>query len=231
MPESLTLAPTSDARVLLSPDGTRRIPPEGWECLPPGDAGLTRRVKLAGASWTVIEKKGRKAFSKGLWAPRENIDRARRRPPPRGAARAGDDLAGGAGSAPARGRSRGGELPALQGPCPGDARSLAGSTIESFLGWLFAPCRRRIRLLPGDDRPLEFDDYGRVSRLELLGPAKIQGRRCRAGTEVHFGLQGELKAATLDEDLECDGWTFVAAIRCAFASTASPSAGRRRWKV
>jgi len=34
----------------------------------------TRRVKTMGPSWAVIEKKGRKAFSKGLWAPRENID-------------------------------------------------------------------------------------------------------------------------------------------------------------
>jgi hypothetical protein len=35
-------------------------------------------VKLAGPSWAIIEKRGRKAFSKGLWAPRENIDAARR---------------------------------------------------------------------------------------------------------------------------------------------------------
>jgi hypothetical protein len=34
-------------------------------------------VKQAGPSWAVIEKKGRKAFSKGLWAPEENITRAR----------------------------------------------------------------------------------------------------------------------------------------------------------
>jgi hypothetical protein len=34
-------------------------------------------VKQLGPSWAVIEKKGRKAFSKGLWAPRENIERAR----------------------------------------------------------------------------------------------------------------------------------------------------------
>jgi hypothetical protein len=45
--------------------------------LPPGDAGLTRRVKALGPSWAVIEKKGRKAFSKGLWAPRENIEAAK----------------------------------------------------------------------------------------------------------------------------------------------------------
>lgn len=77
MAGSLTLAPTSDPRVFVAPDGTRHSPPAGWDCLPPGDAGLTRRVKAAGPSWAVIEKRGRKAFSKGLWAPRENIEAAR----------------------------------------------------------------------------------------------------------------------------------------------------------
>lgn len=77
MPESLTLAPTTDPRVFAAPDGKRLSPPAGWACLPPGDAGLTRRVKAAGPSWVVIEKRGRKAFSKGLWAPRENIEAAK----------------------------------------------------------------------------------------------------------------------------------------------------------
>lgn len=45
--------------------------------MPPGDAGLTRRVKQLGPSWAVVEKKGRKTFSKGVWAPRENIESAR----------------------------------------------------------------------------------------------------------------------------------------------------------
>jgi hypothetical protein len=77
MPESLVLAPTSDPRVFVAPDGTRLSPPDGWACLPPGDAMFTRRVKLAGPSWSVIEKRGRKAFSKGLWAPRANIEAVR----------------------------------------------------------------------------------------------------------------------------------------------------------
>jgi hypothetical protein len=71
---SLTLAPTADPRVFLAPDGKRLSPPEGWICLPPGDAALTRRVKLAGPSWAVLEKRGRKTFSRGLWAPRENVE-------------------------------------------------------------------------------------------------------------------------------------------------------------
>jgi hypothetical protein len=75
--EALVLAPTGDPRVFVAPDGRRMTPPEGWACLPPGDAAITRKVKQAGPSWVVIEKKGRKAFSKGLWAPRENIEAAR----------------------------------------------------------------------------------------------------------------------------------------------------------
>jgi hypothetical protein len=70
---SLVLAPTADPNVFVAPDGRRLSPPATWACLPPGDAGLTRRVKAAGPSWAVIERKGRKAFSKGLWAPAETI--------------------------------------------------------------------------------------------------------------------------------------------------------------
>jgi hypothetical protein len=73
MSESIILAPTADPLVFVAPDGSRLSPPPGWQCLPPGDAGLTRRVKAKGASWSVIEKRGRKAFSKGLWAPQEHI--------------------------------------------------------------------------------------------------------------------------------------------------------------
>jgi hypothetical protein len=75
--EALQLAPTSEPTIFLAPDGTRRSAPLGWGCLPPGDAGLTRRVKALGPSWAIIEKRGRKAFSKGLWAPRENIEAAK----------------------------------------------------------------------------------------------------------------------------------------------------------
>ena len=75
--DALTLSPTSDPKVFVGPGGARFSPPPDWACLPPGDAGLTRRVKQAGPSWVVIEKKGRKAFSRGLWAPRANIEAAR----------------------------------------------------------------------------------------------------------------------------------------------------------
>jgi len=51
--------------------------PPGWALLPPGGAGLTRRVKAAGPTWTVREKRGRKLFSRGVWAPAEHIASAR----------------------------------------------------------------------------------------------------------------------------------------------------------
>jgi hypothetical protein len=73
MPESLVLAPTAHPRVFVAPDGTRHRAPEGWICVPPGDAALTRRLKQAGPSWAVVEKRGRKTFSKGLWVPAENV--------------------------------------------------------------------------------------------------------------------------------------------------------------
>lgn len=47
--------------------------PSGWQLLPPGDAALTRRVKAAGQFWLVQEKKGRRTFSKGLFAPATTI--------------------------------------------------------------------------------------------------------------------------------------------------------------
>lgn len=49
--------------------------PSGWSLLPPGDAGLTRRVKAAGLHWVVQEKKGRRTFSRGVWAPTQTIEK------------------------------------------------------------------------------------------------------------------------------------------------------------
>lgn len=54
-----------DTRVLTVPDD--------WELLPPGDAALSRRIKEDGPTWTVIELKGRKRFSRGIWAPAARI--------------------------------------------------------------------------------------------------------------------------------------------------------------
>jgi hypothetical protein len=68
--ESLIVAPGPDARSVRTADGRVLRPPEDWDLLPPGDPGLTRRVKAAGPTWTVQERKGRKVFSRGVWAPR-----------------------------------------------------------------------------------------------------------------------------------------------------------------
>ena len=75
--QSLICAPTKDPHQVRAPDGRVLPVPADWTCLPPGDAGLTRRVKAAGPSWAVVEKVGRKLFSKGVWAPTANITAAK----------------------------------------------------------------------------------------------------------------------------------------------------------
>lgn len=64
-------------RTVIAPDGSTLIVPADWILVPPGDAGLTRRVKAAGPTWTVQEKVGRRTFSRGVWAPGENVERSR----------------------------------------------------------------------------------------------------------------------------------------------------------
>jgi len=52
--------------------------PEGWESLPPGDPFVTRQVKLMGPHW--IAKKPAKGYTRtlGIWAPKENIEAAKK---------------------------------------------------------------------------------------------------------------------------------------------------------
>ena len=66
-------SPGPNATSVRSADGKIHTVPKGWELLPPGDAAWTRRVKAAGDHWVVQEKKGRKVFSKGVWAPAATI--------------------------------------------------------------------------------------------------------------------------------------------------------------
>jgi hypothetical protein len=66
--QSLIVSPTRDPYSVRTADGRTLSVPTGWELLPPGDAGLTRRVKAATVTWTVQEKVGRKMFSRGVWA-------------------------------------------------------------------------------------------------------------------------------------------------------------------
>ncbi len=51
----------------------KAIPPIGWVLVRPGDAALTRRVKTAGPFWTIIETRGHKKFTRGIWAPAANV--------------------------------------------------------------------------------------------------------------------------------------------------------------
>jgi hypothetical protein len=66
--QSFIVSPTRDPKSVRTAEGRTLAVPLGWELLPPGDAGLTRRVKAATATWTVQEKVGRKMFSRGVWA-------------------------------------------------------------------------------------------------------------------------------------------------------------------
>src|SRR6201999_3950983 len=67
--------PGPTPNTVRSADGKVLTAPDGWVLLPPGDAALTRRVKAAGDHWVVQEKKGRKLFSRGVWAPATTIYR------------------------------------------------------------------------------------------------------------------------------------------------------------
>lgn len=75
MTNPFTPGPTANS--VKDANGNVRTVPAGWVLLPPGDAALTRRVKAAGEHWVVQEKKGRKVFSRGVWAPATTIERIR----------------------------------------------------------------------------------------------------------------------------------------------------------
>ena len=76
--QSRVVSPGTDPRSVRTASGQILHPPADWELLPPGDAGLTRRVKAAGPTWTVQERKGRKLFSRGVWAPAAHIAAAKK---------------------------------------------------------------------------------------------------------------------------------------------------------
>ncbi|MGJ8671511.1 DUF2293 domain-containing protein [Rubritalea sp.] len=72
--DTLEVRPSNRAGYVLSLDGEELKIPIGWALLKPGDAALSRRIKKDGPTWTVKEPKGRKLFSKGIWAPSQRID-------------------------------------------------------------------------------------------------------------------------------------------------------------
>lgn len=72
-PASFRPGPTSTT--VRSATGAVLPVPTGWVLLAPGDAALTRRVKADGEHWVVEEQRGRKVFSRGVWAPAGTIQR------------------------------------------------------------------------------------------------------------------------------------------------------------
>jgi hypothetical protein len=72
---SREVAPGPDPRRVRTSEGALLEVPPTWILVPPGDPALTRRIKAAGPCWTVKEKRGRKLFSRGIWAPRERVER------------------------------------------------------------------------------------------------------------------------------------------------------------
>ncbi len=71
------VAPGPRLGTVQTPQGEVLTPPADWMLLAPGDAGLTRRVKAAGPTWTMRQKQGRKTFSLGVWAPAERVEQLR----------------------------------------------------------------------------------------------------------------------------------------------------------
>lgn len=67
--------PGPNATTVRTKSGKVLEVPNGWILLPPGDAGLTRRVKAAGEFWLVEEQVKNRMYSRGIWAPRETVER------------------------------------------------------------------------------------------------------------------------------------------------------------
>ena len=78
MPEHSRVCTPGPTKGTVRCDGVVLTVPDGWSLLPPGDAGTTRRVKAGGPHWVVQEKRGRRTFSQGIWAPTERIEVAQR---------------------------------------------------------------------------------------------------------------------------------------------------------
>lgn len=72
-PLAREVRPGPYARHVLNERGAIEAVPASWALLPPGDAALSRRIKQDGPTITVIEVKGRKRFSHGIWAPEARI--------------------------------------------------------------------------------------------------------------------------------------------------------------
>lgn len=76
--ESREVRPGPLPRHVVNEHGVAEAVPPHWDLVAPGDAALSRRIKKDGPSITVVEQKGRKRFSRGIWAPADRIDAIRR---------------------------------------------------------------------------------------------------------------------------------------------------------
>lgn len=71
--ETLDVSSSSEPRHVVNAKGETIKIPDCWKLLEPGDAALSRRIKKDGPTWAMKEKKGRRLFSKGIWAPADRI--------------------------------------------------------------------------------------------------------------------------------------------------------------
>ena len=77
MSSESTYSPGPTANSVKDPQGKILQVPDGWVLVPPGDVALTRRLKAAGPHWEVAERRGRKLFSRGIWANGETVEQIR----------------------------------------------------------------------------------------------------------------------------------------------------------
>jgi hypothetical protein len=71
------VSPGPDSRRVRTSSGELLDVPRDWVLVPPGDPALTRRIKQAGPTWSVSELRGRKKFSRGVWAPAHRVAQLR----------------------------------------------------------------------------------------------------------------------------------------------------------
>lgn len=70
---SREVRPAQRPGVVYSDEGDELKVPKDWCLVTPGDAALTRRIKKAGPTWSMKEKRGRKVFSLGIYAPAATV--------------------------------------------------------------------------------------------------------------------------------------------------------------